>query len=102
MSVVVTAVLTPKASAYDRVISALSSSIAEVHGEPGCELYAIHKAPDGQIVIVEKWESPELLDMHGDGAAVERLNASLEGLLDAVQVTRLAPIPVGSSRQGSL
>jgi quinol monooxygenase YgiN len=103
MTVVVTAVFTPKDGAYDQVVSALSPAISEVHEEPGCELYAIHKAPNGQIVMIEKWENAELLDAHGDGPAVERLNTSLEGLLEApVEVTRLVPIAAGTDHQGLL
>ena len=37
--------------------SALRPAIAAVHEEPGCELYAIHDAPDGTIVMIEKWTS---------------------------------------------
>lgn len=103
MTVVVTAVFTPRDGAYDQVVSALSPAISEVHKEPGCELYAIHKAPNGQIVMIEKWENAELLDAHGDGPAVERLNNSLEGLLEApVEVTRLEPIAAGTDHQGLL
>lgn len=103
MTVVVTAVFTPNRGARDRVVAALEPAIAEVHEEPGCLLYAIHDAPNGQIVMIEKWESAELLDAHGAGDAVKRLNASLEGLLAGpVEVTRLAPIPAGTARQGAL
>jgi quinol monooxygenase YgiN len=53
--------------------------------------------------MIEKWESAELLDAHGVGDAVKRLNASLEGLLaQSVEVTRLTPIPAGTARQGAL
>jgi quinol monooxygenase YgiN len=103
MTVVVTAMFTPKEGAFDDVVAALTPAIEEVHEEPGCILYAIHEAPNGQIVMIEKWESAELLDAHGSGGAVARLNASLEGLLEEpVEVTRLAAIPAGTSAQGAL
>ena len=103
MPVIVTALFTPKEGAFDSVVAALSPAIAEVHQEPGCLLYAIHEAPNGQIVMLEKWETAELLDAHGAGAAVKRLNASLDGLLEeAVEVTRLSPIPAGTEHQGTL
>lgn len=103
MSIIVTAVFTPVDGAFNKVADALSPAIAEVHEEPGCLLYAIHESPCGQIVMIEKWESVELLDAHGDGDAVKRLNASLEGLLEEpVEVTRLVPIPAGIARQGEL
>lgn len=103
MPVIVTAVFTPRDGAFSRVAAALSPAIAEVHEEPGCLLYAIHEAPNGQIIMIEKWETAELLDAHGEGEAVQRLNASLEGLLQGpVEVTRLAPIPAGTRHQGTL
>ena len=103
MPVVVTAIFTPREGAFDQVVSALAPAIAEVHKEEGCLLYAIHEAPNGQIVMIEKWESAELLDAHGAGGPVQRLNASLEGLLaESVEVTRLVPIPAGTGHQGAL
>lgn len=103
MTLVVTAIFTPKEGAFDDVVAALKPAIAEVHEEPGCILYAIHEAPNGQIVMIEKWESTELLDAHGAGDAVKRLNAALEGLLEVpVEVTRLTAIPAGTSAQGAL
>ena len=103
MTIIVTAAFTPKDGTYDQVVAALSPAIAEVHEEPGCLLYAIHESPNGQIMMIEKWESAELLDAHGAGDAVKRLNASLEGLLaEPVEVTRLVPIPAGTAHQGAL
>ena len=103
MPVVVTAKFTPNEGSFNQVVAALSPAIAEVHEEPGCLLYAIHETPDGQILMIEKWESAELLDAHGAGEPVKRLNAALEGLLQGpVEVTRLSPIPAGTTQQGSL
>ena len=101
--IVVTAVFTPIEGAYDELVEVLSQAIAEVHQEPGCLLYAIHRHPEGQIIMIEKWESEELLDVHGSSPAVERLNAGAAGLLDGpVVVTRLVPIPAGTAGQGRL
>ncbi|MCU1516693.1 MAG: antibiotic biosynthesis monooxygenase [Pseudarthrobacter sp.] len=103
MSIVVTAAFTPREGAFDQVVAALSPAIGEVHEEAGCLLYAIHEAPNGQILMIEKWESAELLDAHGAGDPVKRLNASLDGLLQTpVEVTRLTPIPAGTAHQGAL
>lgn len=103
MPVIVTAVFTPKAGAFDQVVAALAPAIAEVHEELGCLLYAIHEAPNGQVIMIESWESAALLDAHGAGDAVERLNAALVGLLEGpVEVTRLVPIPAGNELQGTL
>ena len=83
--------------------AALLPVIASVHQEPGCLLYSIHQAPDGSIVMIEKWESARLLDEHGAGAAVAALHASLEGkLAQPIAVTRLIPLPAGTPAQGTL
>lgn len=103
MSIIVTAVFTPLDGAFGKVVEALSPAITEVHGEPGCLLYAIHEAPNGQIVMIEKWQSAALLDAHGEGDAVKQLNASLERLLEKpAEVTRLGAIPAGTESQGAL
>ncbi|MDT0194310.1 putative quinol monooxygenase [Arthrobacter sp. AB6] len=103
MTIVVTAAFSPKEGAFDLVVAALSPAISEVHQEPGCLLYAIHEAPNNQILMIEKWESAALLDAHGQGEPVKRLNASLEGLLEKpVEVTRMVPIPAGTAQQGAL
>lgn len=103
MSIVVTAIFTPNEGAFDQVVEALRPAIAEVHEEPGCLLYAIHQAPNGDIVMIEKWETVESLDEHGAGEAVKRLGVSLEGLLaKPVEVTRLTAIPAGTAAQGEL
>ena len=45
----------------------------------------------------------QVLDAHGAGDPVKRLNASLEGLLEKpVAVTRLVPIEAGTKHQGAL
>jgi quinol monooxygenase YgiN len=102
-AVVVTAYFHPAPGKHDQVVEALRPAIAAVHEEPGCELYAIHDAPDGTIVMIEKWTSVGDLDDHGAGEAVRALNGSLEGLLASpTEVTRLAPLPAGNEDQGQL
>jgi quinol monooxygenase YgiN len=103
MPVVVTAYFRPAPGKHDRVIEALRPAIAAVHEEAGCELYTIHDAPDGTIVMIEKWTSARELDDHGAGKAVRELNASLDGpLATPVEVTRLVPLPAGTEAQGQL
>ena len=101
--VVVTAYFHPAAGQHDQVVEVLEQAIPAVHEEPGCELYAIHDAPDGTIVMIEKWSSVGELDDHGVGEPVRTLNASLEGLLASpTEVTRLVPLPAGTDKQGQL
>ena len=101
--VVVTAIFVPKEGAHDAVLAALNTAIPEVHEEVGCLLYCIQEQSDGTIVMIEKWTSHELLDAHGEGQPVARLNAALEGLLERpVAVERLVPLPVGDPAKGAL
>lgn len=101
--VIVTAYFYPKAETREQVLAALEPAITAVHDEEGCELYAIHDAPDGTIVMLEKWTSAELLDAHGQGEPVAGLNAALDGLLERpTEVTRLVPLPLGQSDKGAL
>ena len=101
--VVVTAYFRPAPGQHDQVVEALQRAIPAVHEEPGCELYAIHDAPDGTIVMIEKWGSVGALDDHGAGEPVRALNASLEGLLASpTEVTRLVPLLAGTDKQGRL
>ena len=101
--VVVTAVFFPRPDAHDQVVAALEPAIAGVHEEDGCELYAIHDAPDGSIVMLEKWTSADLLDAHGQGEPVRQLGRALDGLLERpVEVTRLVPLPTGDAVKGAL
>ena len=81
--VIVTAYFFPRPGAHDQVVAALKPAIAGVHEEDGCELYAIHDAPDGTIVMLEKWTSVDRLDAHGGGQPVATLTAALDGLLIA-------------------
>lgn len=101
--VVVTAYFFPGEGKREAVLEALAVAIPAVHEEPGCELYAIHDAPDGSILMLEKWTSAEQLDAHGEGEAVARLRRDLAGLLERpTQVTRLVPLPVGDAVLGTL
>ncbi len=102
-TVVVVAVFTAAPGRLDDLRAALVEAIPGVHAEAGCALYAIHDAPDDQIYMLEKWTSADLLDAHGDGPAVARLQQLTAGLTGKpVSVLRLAPIPAGTPEQGLL
>ena len=68
MSVVVVATITPRADQVDAVREAILAAVPQVHAEPGCELYAVHEG-DGSFVMIERWESPEALKVHGRAEA---------------------------------
>ncbi len=101
--VVVTAIFHPAAGAHDALVAAMAPGIAAVHEEKGCLLYAIHDAPDGTIVMIEKWETVADLDAHGVGEAVAVFRAGIDGLLAGpAEVTRMVPIPTGEASRGAI
>lgn len=101
--VVVTAYFYPLEGKADVVRVALDEAIPVVHGEPGCLLYAINEAPDGTIVMIEKWESAESLAVHAKAPAGVVMRAALDGALASpIDVTVLTPLPVGDPIKGAL
>ena len=102
MSVVVVATITPVPGEEDAVREALLSSIPLVHEEPGCELYALHEGR-GEFVMVERWESPEALKVHGTAEALTTLGGQLAGKLQgAPEVRRLTAVPAGDADKGAV
>jgi len=101
--VIVTAVFTPVAEGRDNLIQALRAGIPAVHAEEGCELYAIHDAADGTIVMIERWSSAQTLAAHAAGDAVAALNELIGPFLaQPVVVTTMAPLPAGDTDKGAL
>lgn len=85
----VTAVFTPLEEEFSNVRLALKKSIDQVMQEPGCIRYEITDESEGRIVLTERWESTELLDIHGRGITVQQLGESLTGLLaEPAQILR--------------
>ena len=102
MSVVVVATLTPRPGEMEAVREAILAAVPQVHAEPGCELYALHEA-DGTFVMVERWESPEALAVHGTAEALTTLGGRLQGkLAGAPEVVRLTPVPAGDPGKGTV
>ena len=100
MSVVVVATIRPLPGHRDEVIAELSATIAQVHAEDGCELYALNEAPD-RFVMVERWSSADALAAHGKGTAVGQLNKALDGLVAGpAEVIVLDAVPVGDPAKG--
>jgi quinol monooxygenase YgiN len=101
--VVVTAVFRPLPGRRNDARAAVEGVLPDVHAEEGCLLYALHDAADGSLVLLEKWESQELLDAHSAGEPVKRLGAALDGLLDAPPaVLTMTPLPAGDPDKGRL
>src|SRR5579863_6998086 len=102
MSVVVVATIVPLDEHRDSVIATLRSTIEQVHGEDGCELYALHEAPD-RLIMVEKWASGEALATHGRGPALAALGSALAGkVAGAPDVRVVQPVPAGDPAKGAL
>ena len=102
MSVVVVATIVPKPEHRHAVIAALRDTIAQVHGEDGCELYALHEAPD-RLIMVEKWASPEAVRAHSKGTALAALNPQLAGkVAGPPEVIVTQPVPAGEPAKGQV
>lgn len=101
--VVVTAVFHPVAGKREALENVLKSVIPDVHDEPGCLLYALHEAAEDTLVLIEKWESRELLAAHQRADAVARLNAEAAGLLrSAPEVVTMSALQCGHRTKGAL
>ena len=102
MSVVVVATIVPLPDQVDAGREAILAAVPQVHGEPGCELSALHEG-NGEFVMVERWESPEALKVHGRAEALTTLGGRLAGkLAGALDVRRLTPVPAGDADKGAL
>ncbi|WP_345771703.1 putative quinol monooxygenase [Geodermatophilus sabuli] len=103
MSVVVVATITPQPEHADAVREAVLAAIPQVHAEPGCERYALHATRDGSLVMIEQWESPEALAVHGKAEALTTLGQRLEGkLAGAPDLMVLDAVPAGDDAKGAL
>jgi quinol monooxygenase YgiN len=102
MSVVVVATIVPLAEHRDEVIAAFKQTIEQVHGEDGCELYALNEAAD-RLIMIEKWASPEALRVHGKAAALTALGPRLAGkVAGAPEVIVLQQVPAGDTAKGQV
>jgi quinol monooxygenase YgiN len=102
VSVVVVATITPLPEHRDEVIAAFTETIPQVHGEDGCELYALHQAED-RLIMVEKWASREALATHSKGAALAAMNPKLAGkVAGRSEVIVLDAVPAGDPAKGAL
>jgi quinol monooxygenase YgiN len=102
MSVVVVATIVPLPEHRDEVIAAFKETIGQVHAEDGCELYALHEAKD-RLIMIEKWETPEALRVHGKAPALAALGPKLAGkVTGAPEVVVLQQVPAGEPEKGQL
>ena len=104
MAVIIVATAFTAPEYRDEVIAAFEAAIGKVHAEEdGCELYALHEAPDGRLVMIEKYASDDAVAAHRAGAGLAALREALAGKLSApMDVQVLAPHPAGSADKGAL
>jgi quinol monooxygenase YgiN len=102
VSVVVVATITPLPEHTAEVIAAYAETIPLVHAEDGCELYALHQAPD-RLIMVEKWASREALSAHSTGAALAAMRPKIAGkTAGPAEVVVLDAVPAGDPVKGQL
>ncbi|OSC42242.1 putative quinol monooxygenase [Mycobacterium decipiens] len=102
MPVVVVATLTVKPGSVDTVRDILTRAVDEVHGEPGCQLYALHQTGE-TFIFVEQWADAESLKAHSTAPAViEMFTAVGEHLVGAPDIKMLQPVPAGDPDKGQL
>jgi quinol monooxygenase YgiN len=102
VSVVVVATIVPLPEYRDAVIAIFTETVAQVHAEDGCELYALHQADD-RLMMIEKWASREALGTHSKGAALAALNPQLAGkIAGPAEIIVLQAVPAGDEGKGQL
>jgi quinol monooxygenase YgiN len=102
MPVVVVATMTVKPESVDTVRDILTNALAEVHDEPGCQLYSLHQTGE-TFVFVEQWADEEALKVHSTAPAITKLfTAAGEHLAGAPDIKMLQPIPAGDPGKGQL
>jgi quinol monooxygenase YgiN len=102
MPVVVVASLRAKPDSVETVRAACEKAIAEVHDEPGCQLYSLHRTGD-TFVFIEQWSDADALAAHGTAPAVGALFTAIGDHLDgAPDIKMLEPLPAGDPAKGRL
>jgi quinol monooxygenase YgiN len=103
--VVALATLTPAPGKTEELVAAMTSLIEQVHAnEPGCLLYALHRHPDGEsLVMVEKYTGPDAVAAHRASDHFKAAGKALAGLLAvAPEVIALEPVVVGDPDKGAV
>ncbi|MFC7304543.1 putative quinol monooxygenase [Streptomyces monticola] len=105
MSYVVIATMIAKPGQEDLVEKTLREAAAEVHAEPGCARWALHRRTGsaGHFVMVEKWESKEALAAHGKAPALAGIGRVLKDALEGpADVVVYDALPAGDAGKGAL
>ena len=77
-------------------------AVADVHGEPGCQLYALHES-DGSFIFIEQWADVAALQAHATSPATTRMFTEVgDHLAGQPQITMAQAIPAGDPAKGQL
>jgi quinol monooxygenase YgiN len=102
MTVVVTALVKVRPEAREEALAGLTAGIEATHAEAGNITYALHEDRNqpAHFVIIEKWESPEALQAHGEEPHLKAMFATLGPLLaEPPTIVFTSPLPVGDARK---
>ena len=103
--IVAIATLTPAPGKTEELVAAMTSLVEQVHAqEEGCLLYALHRHPDGQrLVMVEKYTGPDAVTAHRASDHFRAAGKVMAGLLAAPpEVLALEPVVVGDPGKGAV
>lgn len=102
MPVVIVASFTAKPESADAVRAACEKAIADVHDEPGCDLYSLHQTGD-TFVFIEQWADADALNAHMAAPAFGALSAAIgDHLAGPPDLKMLTPVPAGNPAKGQL
>ena len=78
----------------DRFIEIFSENIINVHEEPGCLHYTLHRNQEEpeKLVVVERWESSEALAEHAAAPHMNAMRAKAAGMTVETRVLRFDKI----------
>ncbi|MCV7171279.1 MULTISPECIES: putative quinol monooxygenase [Mycobacteriaceae] len=102
MPVTVVATMQVKPESVDTVREIMKRTVAEVHQEPGCDLYSLHET-NGTFIFVEQWADGDALAAHGQAPAVTQMFAEVgEHLAGAPDIKVAQAVVAGDPAKGSL
>lgn len=101
MPVVVVATVRVKPESLEIVRDICTRTVAQVHDEPGCQLYSLHESDGGVLTFIEQWADAAALQAHAASATAMfgEIGAHLAGPPD---VTMLRALPAGDPAKGVL
>ena len=100
MPVTVVATIQVKPESVDTVREIMNRTVAEVHQEPGCDLYSLHET-NGTFIFVEQWADDDALAVHGTAPAVTQMFAEVgEHLAGAPDIKVAQAVVAGDPTKG--